>query len=103
MLFAPRRGLVWAGARRWRDRGRLQREAVLADLWALSRQHEDFDHPHSEKAIAAMREGPPGVHVALADLESRGWARRLPDRHWALTAIGLRHAEEFFAQTEGRP
>jgi len=53
--------------------------------------------------IAAMREGPPGIHGALADLESHGWARRLPDRHWALTAIGLRHAEEFFAQTEGRP
>jgi len=103
LLAAPRRGVLWAAVRRLRNRSRLRREAILSDLYELSRQHDSFGHPHAEPVIAAMRNGAAGVRHALQDLEGRGWVRRFPNRQWALTAEGHRHAEEFhrLIETQG--
>ncbi len=41
LLLAPRRGLLIAELRRWRQRRELQIDRVLADLYRLAAQHPD--------------------------------------------------------------
>ena len=89
LLFAPNRGIVWNQARRARSRRRLRAEAVLADLLALWRQHEDFDHAHPTAVLEAMAVNRGGVAAALDELAARGWAVE-SDAGWALTPEGLR-------------
>jgi manganese/zinc/iron transport system permease protein len=98
LLFAPRRGILWATWRRRRQRGRIRADTVLADLYALYRQHGSLDHGHPVPVLDAMSDGPGGAARALPGLAEEGWARRLPDGSWAITGEGLRRAEELFAR-----
>ncbi|MDT8436943.1 MAG: metal ABC transporter permease [Gemmatimonadota bacterium] len=102
ILFAPCRGLAWERARRIRRHGRLRAEAVLADLFALYRQHGSLAHGHPAAVLEALRGDPRAVLPALAELEERGDARRLPDGTWALTGAGRDRAESLFAEPSGR-
>ncbi len=98
LLFAPRRGLVWAAWRRRKQRGRIRADTVLADLYALYRQHGSFDHGHPVPVLDAMSDGPGGAAGALPGLAEEGWARRLPDGSWAITGEGLRRVEDLLAR-----
>jgi manganese/zinc/iron transport system permease protein len=98
LLFAPRRGLIWTTWRRRRQRGRIRADTVLADLYALYRQHGSFDHGHPTPVLDAMSDGPGGAARVLPGLAEEGWARRLPDGRWAITADGLRRAEDLLAR-----
>lgn len=88
LLLAPRRGLAWARWRRGRARGRLRLDAVLADLLLLTRQHEQFDHPHDEAVLTTMRPGGGGLRKLLLELEHGGLVRRSGPRSWSLTESG---------------
>lgn len=90
LLFAPNRGLLWARFREARNRRRLRTGAVLADLYALSLQHEASDHGHPAAALEAMRHG---AGARLAELERRGWARRTAPEEWTITPTGIEEAE----------
>jgi len=92
LLVAPNRGIVWNWARARARRRQLQVEAVLADLYALSRHHEGREHGHPVAVLRTMSFNPPGVPASLEELASRGWARELPGGLWALTADGLDEA-----------
>jgi manganese/zinc/iron transport system permease protein len=92
LLLAPRRGLAWARWRRMRARVRLRREAVLADLLLLTRQHERFDHPHEELVLTTMRPGGTGLRKLLVELEHDGLVRQPDHRCWSLTESGHRAA-----------
>jgi manganese/zinc/iron transport system permease protein len=92
LLLAPRRGLAWVQWRRARARVLLRREAVLADLLLLTRQHEGFDHPHDEAVLATMRPGGSGLRNLLVDLQREGLVQRLENRRWSLTAPGYEAA-----------
>jgi manganese/zinc/iron transport system permease protein len=85
LLFAPRRGIVWGWVAEQRNRRRLHTQAVLADLYALARQHPGQLHGHSVAALEAMH---PGAQHELAELEARGWARRVGGDAWAITPEG---------------
>jgi hypothetical protein len=98
LLFAPRRGLVRAAWRRRTQRGRIRADTVLADLYALYRQHGSFDHGHPVPVLDAMSDGPGGAASVLPALADQGWARRLPDGSWAITREGLRRAERLLAR-----
>ncbi|MCL7965903.1 MAG: metal ABC transporter permease [marine benthic group bacterium] len=98
LLFAPRRGLVWTTWRRSRQRSRIRADTVLADLYALYRQHGSLDHGHSVAVLDAMSDGPGGAARVLPVLAEEGWARPLPDRSWAITGEGLRRAEDLLAR-----
>ena len=92
LLGAPNRGLVWRFARQRRSRNRLRVRAVLGDLDALARQHPD-GHGHSEAVLDVMAAGRGGTARTLAELERRGWARRVEGDEWALTPAGRAAAQ----------
>lgn len=100
LLAAPNRGLVWNRVRELRARRRLQLDAVLADLLALSRQHEG-DHAHDASVVEAMAAGRPGVRHGLEQLAARGLARATPDDRWALTPAGVEAARRAAAERDG--
>ncbi|MEM7583467.1 MAG: iron chelate uptake ABC transporter family permease subunit [Acidobacteriota bacterium] len=101
LAFAPNRGLLWAALRRRRNRRRIRAEAVLLDLYALSRQHTDPLYAHPEGSLEAMgqdRDVPWSLEV-LADL---GLVAQRGPAEWALTPDGTLHAEELLGLRASR-
>ena len=96
LLLAPNRGLVWRALRERRNRRRLRVAGVLADLYALEAQHAGARRGHSAAVLEVM--GPGGAERTLVELESRGWASRVGDDEWALTAAGEAEASRRFAE-----
>jgi manganese/zinc/iron transport system permease protein len=92
LAAAPKRGLFWQAVRERRRAARLRVGAVLGDLHALATQHGSIDHGHSAAVLRVMRPGG-GVEGSLAELERRGWARRLGEDEWALTESGHEEAD----------
>jgi manganese/zinc/iron transport system permease protein len=89
LIAAPQRGIFASWLRRQRARRRLQREAVLADLYRLAAQHEDPDRaPHSANVLRAMGAAP-GLNRTLRQLVSDGLVRRSADGRWSLTLAGV--------------
>ena len=87
LLLAPRRGVVWRRVQERRRARRLRLEATLADLDALAAQHGTLAHGHRVAVLRLMSAGK-GVERSLAELERRGWARRLGEDEWTLTEAG---------------
>ncbi len=102
LALAPRRGLVWSWLRRQRNRRRLALDAVLLDLFELSRQHADQAHPHAVAALEAMNQRG-GVARSLAVLADRGLVRAASPEGWSLTPAGRAEAERLTAALERRP
>ncbi|HEX2050919.1 MAG TPA: metal ABC transporter permease [Actinomycetota bacterium] len=100
LLAAPNRGLVWNRVRDVRARRRLHVDAVLADLLALSSQHER-EHAHHASVVETMAAGRPGVRHGLEQLAARGLARATPDDRWALTPAGVEAARRAAAERDG--
>lgn len=89
LLAAPRRGLLAAEVRRWRQRRRMQADNVLADLYHLASQHDEpLLAPHDVGALKAMSTSA-GVRRGLDALASRGLANADHDGRWRLTDAGL--------------
>jgi manganese/zinc/iron transport system permease protein len=91
LLFAPGRGLVRRSVHASRSRQRLRTDAVLVDLFELSRQHESIDHPHPVAVLKTVAVEPGAVEAALERLEGRGLARSV-DGGWVVTEAGRDHA-----------
>ncbi len=102
LVLAPNRGLLWAWLRRERTRRRLALDAVLLDLYELSRQHADATHPHAVAALEAMSQRG-GVARSLAALAERGLVRAPAPGAWSLTPAGAREAEQRLASLGRRP
>ncbi len=105
LLFAPQRGLLWAGLRAAQTRKELQTRQVLVDLYKLARVHGD---PHYG-AETGMLNSYYGVRAerTLQQLEARNLVSSLAHmseegRHWALTEQGYREAETVLNDL-GRP
>lgn len=96
IFLAPNRGVAWRWVQARRSAGRFQTEAVLLDLYALARQHNDPMHPHDEGALDAMSDRP--VRRPLEQLQSRGLVRRTESGQWALTESGRRDAERLLGE-----
>ncbi len=94
LLFAPRRGLVARAVRRRLNSRRLQREAILMDLYRLAAQHEATEHPHSEGALMAMKPQAGRLHAQLRQLEHEGLVRAHSPRHWVLTPEGVKTCQD---------
>ncbi len=69
LLFAPRRGLLWAAWRRARNRRRVRVENLLKDLWRLGEMDEGrFGAPRAVSDVLAVRAAPlQAVENARAD------------------------------------
>jgi Mn-dependent DtxR family transcriptional regulator len=70
---------------------------VLADLFALWRQHEDFNHAHPAAVLEAMALNRGGVAAALDELATRELAKK-SDAGWTLTPEGLRVAQALHSE-----
>lgn len=105
LLLAPNRGLVWTAVDRLRRRRKLRAEVVLADLYALYRQHAPEERGHEVGALVASRPDADetGVRRTLDALRERGWAREIPGEGWVLTPDGREAAEERRARVGRRP
>lgn len=99
IFFAPNRGLVARWSRQRRNAGRLQMDAVLLDLYALSIQHDRPGHPHTARVLDVMSGAPGRARRALERLESGGLVRRVGER-WALTAEGAERAEALLREQD---
>jgi len=102
LTLAPRRGLLWSWLRRLRNRRRLALDAVLLDLYELSRQHADRAHPHALAALEAMNQRG-GVGRSLAALAARGLVQAVSADAWNLTPAGRQEAERLAATLGRRP
>jgi manganese/zinc/iron transport system permease protein len=91
LALAPNRGLLWNWVRQERNSRRLRAEAVLGDLYALSRHHTELDHGHPVAVLQAMETGR-RVRRALDALAGRGLVREVRPGAWALTPAGLAEA-----------
>lgn len=105
LLLAPNRGLLWTAVDRLRRRRKLRAEVVLADLYALYRQHAPEERGHEVGALVASRPDADetGVRRTLDALRERGWAREIPGEGWVLTPDGREAAEERRARVGRRP
>ncbi len=99
LVFSPGRGLLAQAIRRQRNQRRIHVDTVLADLYALSRQHVDPDYAHPESSLRAMRPWRGRVRRSLGALAGRGLAREIEGR-WAITPRGREAAAEIIR--EGR-
>jgi manganese/zinc/iron transport system permease protein len=101
LLFAPGRGVVWASIQQRGNRRRIRTEAVLTDLYALSRQHAGTEHGHAVGALETMEAGRFGVRRTLEVLEARALVRRLRDGTWTLTRAGHDEAQDVLERAPG--
>lgn len=89
LLFAPRRGVVSAQIRTYRQRRQVESDSILADLFRLADQHpEPAQAPHEVDVLVAMRAGN-AVDRGLAQLDHLGLAIVDPDGRWRLTPKGV--------------
>ncbi|MEE8105034.1 MAG: iron chelate uptake ABC transporter family permease subunit [Planctomycetota bacterium] len=61
LLFAPRRGIVWAAFRRVRTRRRVRLENLLKDLWRLGELDSRFDALRAITDLMAVRSALPAT------------------------------------------
>ena len=99
ILLAPNRGLVWQWLHDRRNRNRLRGEAVLADLYALARQHNNPHHGHNIDVLKAMSYARSGVDQTLNRLAERGLVQQAEPGIWSLTESGLTEAKRTSAFT----
>lgn len=92
LFLAPNRGLVWGWVRQHRQSRAVRAEVVLADLYALSQQHEHEERGHETAVLRAMSAGRVAVDHGLEDLEAAGLVRQVDEDHWALTERGRERA-----------
>lgn len=115
LLCAPNRGLLARWVRQQRSRRSIQVDAVLLDLYELSRQHGDPHHPHNTTVLQAMSTfqagSLPGVRSSnvkhsLVELAQRGWVCQESENEWSLTQEGLKQVEQLsekFGKPAARP
>ncbi|MBP8949532.1 MAG: metal ABC transporter permease [Candidatus Promineofilum sp.] len=94
LLFGATRGLVWAWARRRRNRRTLRTQAVLADLYGLAAQHHEAGYAHNVEVLRAMNSYQGGVRHSLRVLAAGGLVREVSPDHWALTDAGSEQARK---------
>ena len=94
LLFAPRRGVLWAVVRRARNRRRVRVENLLKDLWRLGEMDRRYGEPRAVTDVLAVRAASPqAVEEARADGHVRvdGTLVRLTDRGLARAARVVRN------------
>ena len=94
LLMAPARGLIWQRLQMRRHRQRLPVRAVLLQLAALARHHDDPTHGHPLSTLGGFSGSRRQVEASLYALQELGLVRPAGPRLWAPTAAGLTTAEQ---------
>jgi DNA-binding IclR family transcriptional regulator len=73
-------------------------DAVLSDLYVLSLQHENLEHPHSIEVLRTMNARRGGVQRSLEVLQERKIVRQVNSDSWVLTKEGSEQASKAFSR-----
>lgn len=94
LLFASKRGIVWARMRHWRNRRVFAAYTLLEGIYLLSKTHERFDHPHAVETLKPLTGFTlAGTKAALEALRMQGLVNSSADERYALTLAGRDSAE----------
>lgn len=96
LLFAPRRGILWAFLASAAYRRNIQEQTMLTNLLLFSESDFDPFHPHDIAALTAIGRGP--ARRALGNLARHGLVINPNGDAWALTPKGLDVARDIQAQ-----
>ncbi|HEX7003033.1 MAG TPA: metal ABC transporter permease [Trueperaceae bacterium] len=104
LLFAPRRGLLWAELERRTYQRSLLENRVLLSLSRVAQEHDDPGYAAEQGMLDAFHGRPTGA--SLGSLERRGLVNRvehMPEEgaHWELTDSGRREASRVVTQLDG--
>ncbi len=94
LFFAPNRGILWVYLKRVKQSRKIRTEAVLLDLYELSKQHQNgYHHSHDIKTISIMTQNINSVQRTLKALATTGLAEENPKGKWRLTPEGFQSVE----------
>jgi manganese/zinc/iron transport system permease protein len=94
LLFAPRRGLLWAWLREWRVAGRIRRENLLKDLYRIGEDRGDWQTFVSAPRLMGVRgQSAPRLASSAGPLSAARLVERRGDG-LRLTPRGLAEAAE---------
>ena len=88
IFFSPKYGVISQQIRTRRSDQNLRMDAILENLFNLSKNHRDPFHPHSINVLKLMEEGNTDMEPALRKLDRQGLVSCNKDGEWALTELG---------------
>lgn len=94
ICFAPNKGILEKWFRYRKRKQQLLMRIILQNIYALSIQHKDKYHPHSEKVISAMSQLI-SIKTELKLMQNIGWIKRVYNKEWCLTKKGIKVNEDF--------
>ena len=94
LIFAPNRGLFWQWIREYKNREKIQLDAILSDLQILANQHGSIEHGHAIEVLRTMSIGHGGVDRSLKELQAQGLVKQLQNGNWILTQSGAQKAKQ---------
>ena len=93
LFFAPRKGLLEKWFQYRSRKNQFLAKLFLQNLYALSLQHQNFFHAHSENVIKNMTQNrsiKPGLYLS----HNLGWIQDAGNNHWRLTSKGVKIAKQ---------
>jgi manganese/zinc/iron transport system permease protein len=103
LLFAPRRGRLWAWWRQYRTSRRLRRERVLCHLYTLADKHGRPDYAHEPATLDAMVGPGTRTPYVLRRLAEQGLVAETDAGRWHLTPAGVETARRLAAERNLMP
>ena len=97
ILFAPKKGVLKTWVELQNKKKELQIMVVLHNLYALSQQHDNPFHLHSEKVLQSMT-GFFTISYELSILENLGLVQKNGDLQWSITQRGIDRVREYQKQ-----
>ncbi|NIP31763.1 MAG: iron chelate uptake ABC transporter family permease subunit [Candidatus Dadabacteria bacterium] len=93
LLFSPN-GFITMKIINLKNRTEIRTNYILSGLYELARQHDDPQHPHSEKLLALISDKKLNISKTLNSLEKSGYVRKVSDDEWSLTEVGYEVAKK---------
>ena len=91
--LAPKKGLL----RKWFEYHKRKQQfllkLVLQNMYALSLQHKNPHHPHSEKVIGSMSQIS-SIRSELKQMQNLGWIKLVENNKWQLTEKGINQSKQ---------
>ncbi len=93
LFFAPRKGLLEKWFQHRNRKNQLLAKVLLQNIYALSLQHKNSFHAHSENVIQSMNHNRP-IKSELYLANNLGWIADSGNKQWRLTPKGVKVAKK---------
>jgi len=92
---APNRGLIWRVIRERANRGNINEDKVLINLYELAMNHDNPYYSHNINAIKPIKtrngKNLRKLENVLNSLKLKGYVRREPFNEWSMTDLGIEY------------